>query len=150
MGRIDPGAGLRGKANPAAPFGLKAVLRMVLALVMVVAGALHFLATEAYVGIMPAYLPLHRELVYLSGLFEILGGFGLLSERTRRAAGIGLIFLYVSVLPANVNMAIHEIQPGSLEIPTALLWARIPLQLVFIAWAWWVSRPAPATPHKEN
>ena len=108
---------------------------------MVVAGALHFVATDAYVAIMPSYLPLPRELVQVSGGFEILGGVGLLIPRLRPAAGIALIVLYVAVLPANVNMAVHEIQPPGFRIAPVLLWARIPLQLVLMAWAWQVSRP---------
>lgn len=110
---------------------------------MVVAGTLHFFATDAYVGIMPGYVPLHRELVYLSGVFEIGLGIGLLWRRTRTASGVGLILLYLAVLPANVNMAVHDIQPASFHIPSFWLWARLPFQLVFIYWAWRVSRPEP-------
>ena len=117
------------------------VFRAALALVMVVAGGLHFAATDAYVGIMPDYLPWHRELVWLSGALEILLGLGLLWRNTRGSAGIGLILLYLAVLPANVNMAVHDIQPAGFHIPAFLLWARLPLQLAFIYWAWRVSRP---------
>ncbi len=108
---------------------------------MVVAGMLHFVATDAYVSIMPDYLPLHRELVYLSGVAEVLCGLGLLWHATREAAGTCLIVLYLAVLPANINMAVHDIQPVGFHIPAILLWARLPLQLVFIYWAWRVSRP---------
>ena len=108
---------------------------------MVVAGALHFVATDAYVSIMPDYLPLHRELVYLSGGFEILFGLGLLWRKTREAAGACLILLYLAVLPANLNMAVQDIQPASFHIPAFLLWARLPFQFVLIYWAWRVSRP---------
>lgn len=110
---------------------------------MVAAGTLHFVATDAYVAIMPDYLPLHRELVTLSGAFEILFGLGLLYGRTRGISGICLIMLYISVLPANVNMAVQDIQPAAFHIPAILLWARLPLQLVLIYWAWRVSRPDP-------
>jgi len=110
---------------------------------MVIAGSLHFIATDAYVGIMPDYLPLHRELVYVSGVFEILFGLGLLWPKTRGPAGAGLMLLYVAVLPANINMAVHDIQPADFHIPAFLLWARLPFQLVFIYWAWRVSRPQP-------
>ncbi len=51
---------------------------------MVVAGILHFVATDAYISIMPDYLPLHRELVYLSGIFEFCSAwdfFGIKPER---------------------------------------------------------------------
>ncbi len=115
--------------------------RYALALIMVAAGTLHFTATDTYVSIMPAYLPLHRELVYISGVFEILFGLGLLWRKTREASGIALIMLFIAVLPANLNMAINDIQPADFHIPAFLLWARLPFQLVLIYWAWSVSRP---------
>ena len=111
---------------------------------MVAAGTLHFVFPDAYVEIMPGYLPWHRELVYLSGAFEILLGLALLWRRSRVIAGNGLILLYLAVLPANVNMALNEFQPAAFHIPAVLLWARVPFQLVFIYWAWRVSRPDPA------
>ncbi len=122
---------------------LKPVLRGLLAVTMVVAGVLHFVATDLYVAIMPSYLPLHLELVYISGVFEILGGLGLLIRRTRHAAAWGLVLLYVCVFPANLNMAIYEIQPSGGNIPPVLMWVRLPFQLVFIAWAWWMTRRDP-------
>lgn len=115
--------------------------RYALALVMVLAGVLHFLFTDDYVSVMPDYLPWHEELVLISGFFEIAGGLGLLIPATRTFAGWGLIALYVAVLPANINMAVHDIQPARIAIPLWLLWLRIPLQAVFIYWAWAVSQP---------
>ncbi len=97
---------------------------------MIVAGIVHFVATDAYVSIMPDYLPLHRELVYLSGVSEVLCGLGLLWHKTREVAGACLIFVYLAVLPANINMAVQDIQPASFHIPAFLLWARLPFQLV--------------------
>ncbi len=122
---------------------LKPVLRALLAVTMVVAGVLHFVFTDLYVAIMPSYLPAHLELVYVSGVFEILGGLGLLIRRTRRAAAWGLVLLYICVFPANLNMAINEIQPSGGDIPPVLMWVRLPFQLLFIAWAWWMTRPDP-------
>jgi uncharacterized membrane protein len=78
--------------------------------------------------------------VYLSGVFEVLGGVGLLPEKTRRLSSWGLIALYVAVFPANLNMAINEIQISAEPLPVWALWARLPFQLLFIAWAWWVAR----------
>ncbi len=117
------------------------VSRTLLGLLFVVAGALHFLAPGAYERIMPPYLPLHRELVYLSGVLEITGGLGLLAGRTRPIAGIGLILLLFAVWPANVQMLLDA---RAAEKPlwwVALLWARLPLQLVLIAWVWRASHP---------
>lgn len=115
-------------------------LRVLLALLMVGVGAMHFVAPEPFVRIVPAWLPAARALVLVSGAFEILGGLGLLVPRARRLASLGLIALYVAVFPANVNMAVHQISIGDAPMPTWALWARLPLQAAFIAWAWWVGR----------
>lgn len=113
----------------------------------VVAGANHFLNPSFYVSIMPPYLPLHRELVYASGLLEIAGGLGVLVPRFRSTAGLGLVALLVAVFPANVHMAMNpELYP---ELPAVGLYARLPLQAVFIAWAYWATRPKPESAGRE-
>jgi uncharacterized membrane protein len=120
---------------------VKLILRVVLAVAMAIVGVLHFLTPEPFVRIVPAALPNPLALVYASGAFEILGGVGVLVPRTRRAASIGLAALYVAVLPANVNMAVNHIAlDGMHQLPAWALWARLPLQAVFIAWALWVGR----------
>lgn len=120
----------------------KRVFLVLLAVVMVLAGVAHFGAMkDAYLAIMPQWLPLHLELVYLTGVLEILGGIGLLIPATRRAAAWGLVALLVLMWPANVNQALHGLQPPGLELSSTMLWVRLPLQLVFIAWAWWMTRP---------
>ncbi len=115
--------------------------RTSLGVIFVAAGALHFLAPGAYERIMPPYLPLHRELVYLSGALEILGGLGMLSERTRPAAGIGLVLLLLAVWPANLQMLLDARAADEPSWWLALLWARMPLQLLLILWVWRASHP---------
>jgi uncharacterized membrane protein len=115
--------------------GWRTRFRWLLALFMVGVGALHFLGPEFFVRIVPDYLPAHAMLVAVSGVFEILGGVGLLVPRTRRMASYGLVALYVAVFPANVNMVVHP-ELGGTAAPW-LLWARLPLQALLIAWALW-------------
>ncbi|MDP9456843.1 MAG: DoxX family protein [Actinobacteria bacterium] len=115
--------------------------RTSLGVIFVAAGALHFLAPGAYERIMPTYLPLHRELVYLSGALEILGGLGMFSKRTRSVAGIGLILLLLAVWPANLQMLLDARAAQKPAWWVALLWARMPLQVVLIWWVWRASRP---------
>ncbi len=122
---------------------MKHALRWLLTVGMVGAGLNHFVAADTYVAMMPSALPAHRALVYLSGIAEIAGGLGLILPATRRWAAWGLIALLVAVFPANVNMAINHLPLGERVVPTWALWARLPLQLVLIAWAWWYTRPEP-------
>ncbi|MDB4996486.1 MAG: hypothetical protein JWM74_3918 [Myxococcaceae bacterium] len=132
---------------------LKRAFRVISGLSMVTVGILHFVRPSGFVKIVPAWLPAPFLLVLVSGFFEIAGGIGLFSRRLHRAAAFGLIALYIAVFPANVNMAVHDIQPDGGHIPTALLWLRLPFQAAFIALAWWLSRsptPGEASPSRSQ
>ncbi|MGH7257191.1 MAG: DoxX family protein [Nitrospiraceae bacterium] len=118
---------------------LKAILKYALVLFFVLAGLNHFLHTDFYVRIMPPYLPWHRFLVYFSGALEIALGVGLLIPRLTNLSAWGLIALLMAVFPANIHMALHsDLFP---EFNPAMLWLRLPLQLVLIAWAYWYILP---------
>jgi uncharacterized membrane protein len=104
------------------------------------AGVLHFSLSRFYVAIMPPYLPAHRALVLISGAAEIAGGLGILAPfpAIRRAAAWGLVALLIAVMPANINMVVnHAAFP---TIPLWALWARLPLQLPLLYWAWRYTR----------
>ncbi|MBC7883432.1 MAG: DoxX family protein [Anaerolineae bacterium] len=115
------------------------IFRILLAAFIVTAGILHFVTPAPFVKIVPDYLPAHLEIVYISGFFEILGGIGLLVPFVSQAAAWGLIALFIAVFPANINMAINNIDIG-IPLEPWMLWARLPLQGVLIAWAWWLTR----------
>ena len=118
--------------------------RIILAVFFLVAGALHFVLTTTYVKIMPPYLPAHRQLVYLSGFFEMLGGLGLLAPVSlwglpaRSAAAWGLVALLIAIMPANIYMATDHAKFA--PIPLWALLLRLPLQLPLIWWAWLYTR----------
>jgi len=109
---------------------------VVLGVFFILAGANHFVHDGFYARIVPAWLPAAGWLVAISGACEILGGIGVLWARTRRLAGIGLIALLVAVFPANIEMAQHPLRYADIAAP-AILYARLPLQLLLIAWVWW-------------
>lgn len=99
----------------------------------------HLINPEFYLSIMPPMFPLHLEAVYLSGLFEILGGVGVLIARTRSIAGWGLLVLLIAVYPANIYMALTpEAFP---DIPLFVLYFRLALQFLFFYWAYSITRP---------
>ncbi len=124
-----------------APSKLRAIARSILGAAMIAIGALHFAAPGPFVRIMPAWLPAHLALVYVSGAAEVAGGAGLFVKRWRRAAGLGLVALYLAVFPANINMAMHRLSLNEGPPPPDwALWARLPLQALLIAWAYWASR----------
>ena len=118
---------------------LRGVFRGLLAVAFVAAGLNHFRRPDFYLAMIPPRLPSPAALNFISGAAEILGGIGVLVPATRRLAGWGLIALLVAVFPANVHMALAGLRPPGVEIATWVLWARLPLQAVFIAWVWWTT-----------
>ena len=101
---------------------------------MIAAGVNHFVNPEFYLKIVPQALPAPDALVYGSGVAEILGALGTMHPRTRRASGWFLIATLVAVYPANIYMALNPSRFSS--IPQWALWARLPLQFLFVYWVW--------------
>lgn len=114
------------------------ILKFLFGALFVLAGANHFFHTDFYVSIMPAYLPWHTALVYISGAAEIVLGVMLLFRRVEKLAAWGMIVLMIAVTPVHIQMALHpELYPG--YSPTAL-WMRLAFQGVLIALAFWFTR----------
>lgn len=114
---------------------MRLLVRLALAALFLSVGWLHLARPEPFLQIMPPYLPWHQELVLWSGIFEILGGAGLLIPRLSRPAAWGLVALLVAVFPANVYMATEGIpEPW-------IAWARLPFQAVFIGLCLWCTSP---------
>ncbi|MBC7540868.1 MAG: DoxX family protein [Bacteriovorax sp.] len=100
----------------------------------VVAGGRHFLMPEFYMQMMPNYLPIPLMLIYISGVFEILGGIGLMIPFSRAFSAWGLMALLFAVLPANIYLYTHNIELPDSSSNSWLLMLRIPLQFLLIAW----------------
>lgn len=100
----------------------------------IVAGCLHFLLPDQYVQIMPSYLPLHIELVYISGAFEIVLGALFLMDKFRYWAAYGIILLLIAVFPANIEMAMDFYQEEHPYLWLAIV--RLPIQILLVSWAY--------------
>jgi uncharacterized membrane protein len=116
---------------------ISTISKCVLAFFMIGAGTMHFINPDFYLQIMPPYLPLHLDLVYLSGFCEIVLGVFLLIPRFSWLAAWGIIALLIAVFPANIYLFQHQ---DILPAPAIIHFLRLPLQGVFILWAYWHSR----------
>ena len=101
-------------------------------LLFILAGVNHFINSDFYVNIMPLYIPEHLMMVYVSGVFEAIGGISVLVPLLRRVAGWGLVALLIAVFPVHVHMITNHAEYPL--IPYSILVARIPLQFILIAW----------------
>ncbi len=107
-------------------------------------GIAHFVFTDAEMRIVPPYVPWPREVVLVSGVFELLGAAGLLWRRTRRMAGWGLFALTIAVTPAHFYMLQ---QPE--RFPSVPYWAlllRLPIQAALLALIAWSTAPPNRAP----
>lgn len=104
------------------------------------AGASHFIIPETFMKLMPPFIPAPLLMVYVSGVFEILGGIGLTASTTKRWASYGLILLLLAVYPANIYVALENIQLGGFMNNPAYQWLRVMLQIPLIIWVWWTAR----------
>ena len=116
---------------------MKSMTTVFLGIAFTWVGIQHFVDPEPFVHIVPSYLPWALELVYLSGVFEILGGIGLLIPRTRKMAAWGLIALLIAVYTANIYMLTDEVYFKDMPHEPWLLWLRMPFQFLFAAGVLW-------------
>lgn len=100
----------------------------------VIAGIMHFVKPKAYMRIMPRYLPKHKELVYLSGFFEILLGVAVCIPETKNPAIWGIIAMLAVFLLVHFYMLSSK--KAGLNLPAWLLWLRIALQFFLMYWAY--------------
>lgn len=101
-------------------------------------GITHFTNADFFVAIMPPYIGYHLEIVYVSGVFEILGAIGILIPTVRQWAGNGLLLLVICVSPANIHMWLHpELFPDVTEV---FLSIRLVVQVALLALIWWCTR----------
>jgi len=109
--------------------------RAALATMLAFTASAHFTPTRRELSAMvPPGLPRPDLLVALTGVAEGAGAVLLLVPATRRLAALGLVLLFILMLPANVSAARRNLTLRGR--PATALWLRLPMQLLFIAWAW--------------
>ncbi len=107
----------------------------------------HFVFSKGMALMIPGFIPFKKQIVLITGLFEIAAAIGLLVEPYQRITGWLLIAFFILILPANINAAIKNIdyQKGTTGGPgVKYLWFRIPLQLLFISWVYFFAIYQPA------
>ena len=97
-------------------------------------GINHFISPDFYLKLMPPYIPFPLEVIYLSGVIEIILGVGAALSRFRVWAAWAIIFMLISFMPVHIHMVAHpEMYP---DVPEIGLWLRIAVQGALIWWAY--------------
>ena len=111
--------------------------RIAASIMFFLTGITHFTNAQAFLEITPDFIPATKEMIYISGIFEMLGAIGLLIPRFQKFSAWGLILLLIAVFPANINAAVNDIRTEvAFGIGSWYLWVRLLFQPVFIWWVW--------------
>ena len=95
-------------------------------------GVIHLAHPATFTALVPHVLPRPTELVYASGVAELICAVGL--WRRDRWAGFAAAVLLVVIWPANLQGAVTA-QRGQDLTTTVLTWIRLPLQIPLIWFA---------------
>ncbi len=116
----------------------RTVFRVLLAVFYLLAGIAHLRSPGGFLAITPGWVPYPQQVVALTGICEIAGAIGLITNRFRYAAGIGLAAYAVCVYPANINHAFNNITMSGKALSWWYHGPRLAFQPVFVWWALWV------------
>ncbi len=106
-----------------------------ISLFFVVTSSSHFVRTAPMAEMLPPVVPFRVELIYLTGVLELLGAVGVWLPHLDRLAGLALMLMMVGLLPANIYSAFNYVPFGGHELGPVYLLVRVPFQLLLI---WWI------------
>lgn len=118
-------------------FSLSARAAMSAMLIFTAVG--HFIFIKGMSMMLPDFIPFKTEIVYLTGILEILAAIGILVPEIRITTGWLLIIFFILILPSNIYAAINHIDYQKATFNgngISYLWFRIPLQIFFIVWVY--------------
>lgn len=118
-------------------FALSARIAMSIMLLFTAIG--HFAFTKGMSMMIPKIIPFKESIIYLTGIFEILLALGLIIPKFQTVSGWALIVFLLLMLPANIYASLNHVnyQKGTFDGNGLIyLWFRIPLQFLFIIWAY--------------
>lgn len=95
----------------------------------------HFIRTEQMAAMLPPSTPYRVELIYITGVLELLAAIAIWIPPLTKITGICLILMMILVLPANIYSALNRVDFGGHNAGPAYLLLRIPFQLFVI---WWI------------
>lgn len=113
-------------------------MRLVMAVFYFVAGVIHLRSPEAFLPIVPDWVPAPRDVVLFTGVCETAGALALFVPKLRWWAGALLAAYAVAVYPANLKHAMEGIALAGSQQSWAYHGPRLAFQPVLVWWALFV------------
>ncbi len=100
----------------------------------------HFVRTEGMAEMLPPAVPYRTEIIYITGILELVGAIGVWIPRLTKLTGFLLIVMLIGLLPANIYSALNRVEFGGHGAGPVYLLVRIPFQLFAIWWTYFATR----------
>lgn len=130
---------LVGKSVSGLPISRVNRARVGLSLFFIFTAIGHFIRGEEMATMLPPAVPYRVELIYLTGIFELLGAIGVWIPRLTRLTGLLLIIMLIGILPANIYSAFQRVDFGGHGAGPLYLLVRVPFQLFVIGWTYFAT-----------
>jgi uncharacterized membrane protein len=98
----------------------------------------HIVKAQAMVEMLPTWVPFRLSIIYATGLLELVIAIALFIPRYQLFTSKIAIVVFVVFFPANIYAASHSIGLGGHQWGPVYLLIRGPLQLILIAWAYFL------------
>ena len=110
----------------------------------------HIVKAQAMVEMLPPWVPYRLTLIYATGLLELVIGAALFIPRYQRIAAQLAIVIFIVFFPANIYAALNSLGLGGHQWGAVYLLIRGPLQLILIAWAYFLCIKTPIKMSKQT
>ena len=97
----------------------------------------HVLFARGMAMMVPDIIPYKIQVVYATGIIELVAAVGLHLTGFRTLTGWLLILFFILILPANIKAAIEQIDYQTATLigkGISYLWFRVPLQVLYVVW----------------
>jgi uncharacterized membrane protein len=120
-------------------FGPNTRARVGLSLFFIFTSIAHFIKAEEMSAMLPPFVPYRIQIVYLTGVLEILGAIGVWIAPLMKPAGFCIILMLICFLPANIYSALNHVNFGGHGEGPAYLLFRVPFQFFVIWWTYYAT-----------
>lgn len=126
---------------------LRSIVRVVVGVVVAVAGLAHFTHAEFFTSLVPDAFGAHRGAVNIvTGILQTGMGLAFLVPRFRSVARWSTVLLLVATLPPAVDQIIHPAAIEAVGLTPTLAALRVLAQILMIALIWWATGNEPPQP----
>jgi uncharacterized membrane protein len=100
----------------------------------------HFIKAAEMSAMLPPFVPYRIEIIYLTGIIEILGAIGVWIAPLMTITRFCLILMLICFLPANIYSAMNHVDFGGHGEGPGYLLFRIPFQFFVIWWTYYATK----------